>query len=278
MWTSRLRRPEAAALGLLLAALIAAPLMAWPQAPAPTKATPLGSPATPLRSGHADMSAATRAMQDDDSQNPGMLWVAEGDSLWRARPRAGSKSCLDCHGEAPVSMRGVAARYPAIDRTSGQAINLGQRINQCRAQHQGGEPWAPDRRERLALEALLGSVSRGTRIEPPADARLQAAAQRGQALFERRIGQLDLSCAQCHNNLAGGRLAGSTIVQGHPNGYPLYRLEWQTLGSLQRRLRGCLNGVRAEPLPWDSDAVVELEAYLMQRARGLPIETPAVRP
>ena len=40
------------------------------------------------------------------------------------------------------------------------------------------------------------------------------------------------------NRMAGQKLAAVTIPQGHPTGYPIYRLEWQTLGSLKRRLRG----------------------------------------
>ncbi|MBL8324680.1 MAG: sulfur oxidation c-type cytochrome SoxA [Rubrivivax sp.] len=92
------------------------------------------------------------------------------------------------------------------------------------------------------------------------------------------MGQLDLSCAQCHEQHAGRRLAGSAIPQGHATGYPIYRLEWQGMGTLQRRVRGCLTGVRAEPFGWDSDEMTALETYLAGRAAGLPVETPAVRP
>ena len=39
-----------------------------------------------------------------------------------------------------------------------------------------------------------------------------------------------------------------------------------------------MTGVRAEPYAFGSPEHVELELYLMSRARGLPVETPAVRP
>ena len=68
------------------------------------------------------------------------------------------------------------------------------------------------------------------------------------------------------------------IPQGHPTGYPIYRLEWRGMGSLQRRLRGCLTGVRAEPFAADSDEFTALELFLMQRAAGMPVEAPTVRP
>jgi L-cysteine S-thiosulfotransferase len=102
--------------------------------------------------------------------------------------------------------------------------------------------------------------------------------ERGKALFFQRIGQLNLSCSQCHDSLAGGRLAGSTIPQGHATGYPIYRLEWQGMGSLQRRLRNCMTGVRAEPLPYGDEELVALELYLAWRSRGMAMETPAIRP
>jgi sulfur-oxidizing protein SoxA len=102
--------------------------------------------------------------------------------------------------------------------------------------------------------------------------------EQGKAFFHQRQGQLNLSCAQCHDDNWGRQLAGSTIPQAHPTGYPIYRLEWQSMGSLTRRLRNCLTGMRAEQYPHGSPELVELEAYLMWRARGMPLESPAVRP
>ena len=126
--------------------------------------------------------------------------------------------------------------------------------------------------------AVTGAFEESQPVAPPADARLAPGRARGEALFRQRMGQLDLSCAQCHDANAGRRLAGSVIPQGHPTGYPIYRLEWQSVGSLARRIRGCMTGVRAEPFGDDAPETVDLELYLKQRAAGLPVETPAVRP
>jgi sulfur-oxidizing protein SoxA len=175
-------------------------------------------------------------------------------------------------------MRGVAVRYPAWDEALRRPVNLGGRINQCRQRHQGQPPWPAEHEDLLALQALVGLQSRGLPVEPPQDPRLQPFRERGAALFQQRIGQLDLSCATCHDQLAGGKLAGVPIPQGHANGYPLYRLEWQALGSLERRVRNCMTGVRADPLAAHSVEMVELELHLALRALGMPLETPAVRP
>jgi L-cysteine S-thiosulfotransferase len=230
------------------------------------------------RSGFEFMSPQTRAMQSEETSNPGMLWVVDGERLWGAPAGSTGKSCASCHEHAKSSMRGVAARYPAFDEETKQPIDLMSRINQCRTKRQNAEPLTYQSDELLALTAYVGYQSNGMPIAPPADARLQPFRENGRAWFERPLGQLQLSCASCHDDRWGARLGGSVIPQGHPTGYPLYRLEWQTVGSLQRRLRGCLVGVRAQPFDFGAPEYVNIELFLMERARGLSIETPAVRP
>src|SRR5215475_4273532 len=71
------------------------------------------------RSGYADMSKQTQAMEDDDTSNPGMLAVLDGEALWKEKAGKANRSCADCHGDAAQSMKGVAARYPAFDAEHG---------------------------------------------------------------------------------------------------------------------------------------------------------------
>lgn len=245
-----------------------------------TAAVLLGCAAQPLhdtrRSGFEDMGPAVQAMQRDDFMNPAMLAVQGGEQAWQ-RSVGGGPSCASCHG-GPAAMRGVAARYPAWDTPLARPVNLATRINLCRERHQGLPPWQPEFQELVQLEAWIGLQSRGLPIAPPADARLQAHRARGEALFQQRLGQLSLSCAQCHDERAGGRLGATLIPQGHATGYPIYRLEWQGMGTLGRRIRNCMTGVRAEPLPLNGAEIADLELYLADRARGMPLETPAVRP
>ncbi len=230
------------------------------------------------RSGFDDMSAPTQAMQRDDTQNPGMLWVQDGAALWERAPSASAKACAGCHGAANSSMRGVAARYPAFDAALKRPVDLAQRVNLCRERHQHTAPLPAESHELLALESHVAHASRGLPINPAADPKLRPFRERGAALYQQRLGQLDLSCAQCHDERAGQRLGGSVIPQGRATGYPLYRLEWQSLGSLQRRLRNCMMGVRAEPFAFGDPALVELALYLAWRDRGMAMEAPAVRP
>jgi sulfur-oxidizing protein SoxA len=230
------------------------------------------------RSGYADLGPETKAMQDDDTINPATLSVLDGEGLWSAKSGAATVSCADCHGKADESMKGVAARYPAYDATQAKPVNLEQRINICRAEHQKAPAYKPEDKDLLALSAYVGRQSRGMPVAPNADERLKPFLEAGRKLYALRQGQLNLSCAQCHDERWGKHLGSSLIPQAHPTGYPIYRLEWQSVGSLQRRLRNCMFGMRAQPFDYDALENVELELYLMWRARGMTVETPAVRP
>jgi sulfur-oxidizing protein SoxA len=261
-----------------LAVELAHVLIGKPVPTFPEDALAADIPLAARKSGYDLMGPDTRAMQDDDTANPGMFWVLDGETLWNRRSGDAGKSCADCHGDARTSMKGVAARYPAFDAALGRPIDLEQRINICRSDRQKATPLPFEGKELLALTAFIGRQSRGMPIDVAQDERTKPYIEAGRELFERRQGQLNLSCALCHDDNWGQKLAGAPIPQGHPTGYPLYRLEWQALGSLQRRLRNCISGMRAEPYAFGAPENVELELFLMWRARGMKIETPAVRP
>ena len=237
-------------------------------------------PSTDSRhAGFEDMSPTLQAMQRDDTQNPAMLWVREGEALWTQAPASGS-SCASCH-TADTSTRGIktaATRHPAFDTALNQPVTLAGRVDLCRQRHQNQKPQSADGPEVLALTAWLIHQARGVPIAPPTDPRLTAWTQRGEQIYRTRMGQLNLACTHCHDQHAGQRLGGAPIPQAHPTGYPTYRLEWQALGSLPRRLRACMTGVRAEPFAPDSLEWVALESYLMKRAAGMTMEGAAVRP
>ncbi len=228
------------------------------------------------QSSYALMSSQTQAMQNDPVQNPATFWVLDGQTLWQTAAGKSNKSCAQCHGDAEKTMKGVAASYPKL--VNNKLLNLEGRINQCRTEHQQAQAFTHESKDALSIAAYVGTQSKGmpiTQVQSPA---LDLHLESGRKIFEQRMGQLNLSCAQCHAERSGLKLAGNVIPQAHPTGYPIYRLEWQTVGSLERRLRNCMTGVRAEPYAFDSKEIVDLELYLMWRARGMPIETPAVRP
>jgi L-cysteine S-thiosulfotransferase len=217
----------------------------------------VSSAAAEPHSGSEFASDEIRRLQASDIENPAMLWVDRGAKLWE-------EHCTRCHGEVS-SMRGVAARYPKV--VNGKIVGLEEKI-----------------REKIALDyesdALLGLtayVAMQSRGMPVSAQGTEAQLSRGKKEYYRRRGQMNLSCAHCHEANWGKHLGAETVSQGQGNGYPAYRLEWQKMGSLQRRLRACLYGVHAELPPFGSQTLLELELFLAKRASGLPVETPAVR-
>lgn len=236
-------------------------------------------PATKTRtkSGIEYASADIRAMQADDFANPGMLWVARGEKLWNAPSGRNKQSCAVCHQDAASSMKGVAARYPRIDPATGKVINIEGRINACRERNQAADPLQYESEELLALAAYVAYQSRGMPVTVAADAANRPNLDHGREIYYRRQGQMNLACTHCHEQNAGRKLLADTISEGHGNAYPAYRLEWQSVGSLHRRLRACYYGVRAVMPAFGSDELLDLELYLARRAAGLTVETPGVR-
>jgi L-cysteine S-thiosulfotransferase len=214
----------------------------------------IASAASAQRSGLEYSSVEIRRLQASDAENPGMLWVDAGEKRFAAQ-------CASCH----ASMKGVAARYPRV--VDGKVLTL-----EAMVRHR--VPFAYESDELLGLTAYIAYQSRGL----PIGAHLSPGdVESGKSEYYRRRGQMNLACTHCHDANAGKRLGPETVSEGQPNGYPTYRLRWQTLGSLERRLRACFSGVHAEMPAYGDPLLGELEAYLAWRGRGLPVEAPAVR-
>ena len=226
---------------------------------------------SPPRGGVEFQSADIQRLQADDFGNPGLLWVQRGEALWT------EQGCAGCHGDAARSLRGAAARHPRFDPELGRVVDLEGRINACVQKSPGKPalPWESD--ALLSLATYVARQSLGQAIVADADERMKATVERGREIYFQRQGQLNLACTQCHDGAWGRTLLAEKISQGQPADWPAYRLEWQTLGSLQRRLRACYFGVRAELPQFGSPDLVALELYLADRARGLAVNAPGVR-
>lgn len=236
----------------------------------------LEAPQDTRQSSYYLMSPENRAMQDDANLNPAWFWVMDGHSLWREKAGNKNVSCASCHGDSGQKMAGVATQFPKMQKRKLQTLE-GQ-INQCRTSRQEAPALAYESKELLALTTFVATQSKGLPIAVQETPQNKKDLQQGRQFFNERMGQLNLSCAQCHQDRAGLKLGGSLIPQGHPTAYPIYRIEWQTMGSLQRRLRNCMSGVRAQQFEYGSQEMAQLELFLMWRARSMPLETPGVRP
>ena len=171
----------------------------------------------------------------------------------------------------------MAARYPAYDPALGKVADLEQRINACVAGKQRDAALAPESQVLLALTAYVARQSHGMPVAVRADGPARTAYERGRDIYFERQGQLNLACTHCHDANWGRTLLAEKVSQGQPADWPAYRLEWQALGSLSRRLRACYFGVRAEMPAFGSSDLVAVQLYLAARAQGLPTNVPGVR-
>jgi sulfur-oxidizing protein SoxA len=227
--------------------------------------------AAEIRPSRDYLSPELRAGQEDPSRHPAWLWVEQGEEMWRE----GTRSCQSCHGDI-AGTAGVAARYPAVD-PDGTLLNLEGRIERCRTRHQSQPAFGHESEALLSLTTAVAARSRGMPVSVAVDGPPAPFLEQGRRFYEARQGQLNLACGHCHDDNAGRRLRGDVISNGLGTGYPAYRLEWNTLGSLHRRLRACSLGVRATQFEHGSPEYLALELYLADRARGLPVEAPGLR-
>jgi len=234
-------------------------------------------PLQELYSGWYFRTPETQALQQDDFDNPGFLWVEKGEELWSTVDGKAGKSCASCHNDAATSMRGVGAQMPKWDAKLKRPLTLEQRINLCRKENMQAKEWKWESDQMLSMTAYVRHQSRGMPVNVQIDGPMKEWMERGKKLYYTRVGQLNMSCANCHEANYGKYIRADHLSQGQSNGFPTYRLKWQKLGSLHRRFKGCMKNIRAKPYKRGSDEFVALEIYLAHRGRGLQVETPAVR-
>lgn len=236
-----------------------------------------GWPTQAHLSGNAFLPPGLIALQDDSVNGPIALWLDKGSALWR--DDSTGPSCQSCHG-TPQSMRGAAPGFPKLSAHGDVLLNLEDQILQCRART--GKPGTKlEDDEVLALSAVLHRAALGQAIavQAPAQhaAQWQAHLLRGAQLFTTRMGRMNLACVHCHDQNVGKQMRTDVVSPANPTGFPIYRMAWQRLGSIDRRLRACYSGVQAVmPLPGAPD-LRALELYLKVRAQGMPLEGPAIR-
>lgn len=229
-------------------------------------------------SGYTFVKDETRTMQDDDFANPGLLAVEKGAALFNTPFRTRGKTCAECHGEdgEKLDVQRIAG-YPIYNPDSKEIISLQSRINACRSGI-ADDTLPTNHPDLTALETFVRHRAQGVPVSvTTAGTERQALLKRGEELYKTRYGLIDMSCHVCHTVYAGQYVRGQKISQGQTNGFPAYRLGTGEMASLNLRITQCMDLMRAEPFPPDSDEMKLLEYYLSARSNGLSIETPAVR-
>lgn len=229
-----------------------------------------------ITSGWRYRSVETQALQMDDFDNPGMIFVDQGIDQWNAVEGTAEKSCASCH-EGPESMAGVRAVYPKFNETAGEVRTLAMQINDCRENQMGAEKYGYTSGSMANMEALISVQSRGLPVNVAIDGPVQSVWEQGKDLYYSRTGQLELSCANCHEDNYGNMIRADHLSQGQINGFPTYRLKNAKLNTVHARFKGCVRDTRAETYSPGSAEFVALELYVASRGNGLSVEGPSVR-
>jgi sulfur-oxidizing protein SoxA len=224
-----------------------------------------------IRSGWTFRTEETQALQMDDFDNPAMIFVDQARDVWNT-----GESCASCHGE-PESLRGLRAELPKWNEEKGEVYTAEMYVNDCRTERMGAEPWGWDSQPMKNMTALISSVSRGMTVDVAIDGPVREAWERGKEIYYTRYGQLELACANCHEDNYDNYIRADHLSQGHINGFPTYRLKQANLVSKHNRFRGCIRDTRGVPYAIGSEDFVALELYVASRGNGLSVEGPAVR-
>jgi sulfur-oxidizing protein SoxA len=219
----------------------------------------------------------TQSLQMDDFDNPGLLGVELAIDAWETVEGTAEKSCASCHGDVEESMAGVRAVYPKWNEAAGEVRTLEMQVNDCRVNQMGAEKLKYTSGALTNMVALISLQSRGMPVNVAIDGPAQAMWEQGKELYYTRTGQLELSCANCHEQNYGNMIRADHLSQGQINGFPVYRLKNAKLNSVHARFKGCVRDTRAETYSPGSADFVALELYVASRGNGLSVEAPSVR-
>jgi sulfur-oxidizing protein SoxA len=175
---------------------------------------------------------------------------------------------------------GIKQDYPYYDNATGKVVTLEAAINECRSNN-GEEPLKWQKGEIADISAYMAYTSRGnkTNVVVPGDEGAMAAYTRGKNHFYAKRGQLNMSCADCHQWNAGNRIRADLLspALGHTTHFPVYRSKWGGLGTMHRRYGGCNKQVRAKPFKPQSDEYQALEYFHTYMSNGLVMNGPGAR-
>jgi sulfur-oxidizing protein SoxA len=227
-----------------------------------------------LYSGWRFRAVETQALQTDDFDNPGMVFVDQAIDQYSKVDGTEGKSCSSCH-ENVEDFAGLRATLPRVE--DGQLVAMENLINECLTDRMGAEEWEWSKGKMTSMTGLIGLQSRGLPINVAIDGDATPFWDKGKELYYTRVGQLDMSCSNCHEDNYGTMIRADHLSQGQINGFPTYRLKNAKLNSTHARFKGCMKNIRAEPFKEGSEEFKALELYLASRGQGLTVETPSVR-
>lgn len=198
--------------------------------------------------------------------------VDEGEELYNTTK--GLKKCFPNPAQAAVD-------YPRFDTKKNEVVTLTEAINDCVVAN-GGKPWNLFKGKLAKVEAYFASQARDAgkviHVTIP-NKKAEEAYEHGKKYYFSQRGYIDLSCANCHVQGAGKRVRRDYLspLIGQVTHFPVYRLSWEELGTLERRLKGCIKDEGQQPPKATSKDMKDLIYFLSYMSNGMKVDGPDVR-
>ena len=175
----------------------------------------------------------------------------------------------------------VTNMYPYFDEKKKDVVTLTSAVNDC-LRDNGEKEWDTKKGDIANLQAYL--VNATTEAGKKFDIKIQSEAakkayENGKEFYYTQRGYLKMSCATCHIQGAGQRVRNEKLspLVGQITQFPVYRLKWESLGTIERRLSGCIVD-QGQVAPKDeSTQMKELIYFIAYISNGMAIDGPDIR-
>jgi sulfur-oxidizing protein SoxA len=218
----------------------------------------------------------------DPTNNSAVIRAESAEARWARKAPSGA-SCAECHPGGPLkAMKGVATRYPKYVARFGRVLSIEDFLT-VHSPETTGVPMPAESADNLDMTVLVKMASNGMPVSVDLSGPEQVAAlERGRQSFNKRVGQRNHACADCHttgkgaDKFLGGRLLANVEV-GLTRHFPTWRTSLSDIWDMRKRMQWCMTPLGMNMLPADAVEYAELELYLTSFDQGKAMSVPGIR-
>ena len=189
---------------------------------------------------------------------------------------ANGKSLATCFPDPTVG-----GMYPYFDEKKKDVVSLTSAVNDC-LRDNGEKEWNTKKGDMANFQAFLASSS--TEAGKKFDIKIDSAAAKkaydnGKEFYYTQRGYLKMSCATCNIQGAGQRVRNENLspLVGQVTHFPVHRLKWDSVGTLERRMSGCVVDQGQVPPKDESTQMKELLYFMAYMSNGMAVDGPDIR-
>ena len=214
----------------------------------------------------------------DAMENPGMWALDKAQALFKQRTASGF-ACATCHSDPKAQFKTWAASMPKWEPRLNKVLGVEEFVTR-HAKATTGAAWLMETDDNRAMSIYLHNLANGAPIAvDTTSAESKAAIERGKELANRKVGELNFSCTDCHGKAANHWIRGQWL--GEPKGqvdhFPTWRTSLLAIWDIRQRFQWCQVNIRADELPPDAKEYGDLELYLAAQNEGQKLSVPGIR-